>query len=347
MDSPESLPLHNQQKHSPSDNPDRQDHTPARHEVKRHRLAVETVPGLPGLTRKQLFYKPFVVYEDTIDLHMKENGKRITDVPALFTILDSADTDEGPVLIGNEFGKPLGYVDMRTIEESYEWSLPLILMPAKNARPMEVYEKPPSKYPKKPGKLINSKPGMKFPVLETTVVSSITWYKIGPPLNSGNNLILQEPVWTDGYTHQKFQETANLLLAVPEITARRYISKMTRLLDELDLLKSRPEERGDASETILGLRTAYLMLWQMEIHESDKADNAVKQLEKMGMLMGNIATIGIVDVAEMDNAEFTLWIRGLTSVVNSIKQQMNSSDNPFEMHMHGEKTKLFPFRKYY
>lgn len=143
--------------------------------------------------------------------------------------------------------------------------------------------------------------------------------------------------WGQAWNKER-QETATDVLFIRYVELRRLKSKLTQLLDDLDLLKSRPEERGDTKQLLASMRSIFAKTHTGEpIDENTKLQDIIKDLP----LQNDALTISVVDIAGMDNAEFASWVRRIES---TRKRAQEMIDDPIDEWVVLDKESLEMFR---
>jgi hypothetical protein len=291
----------------------------------------EAVPEQAGITRKLLFFKPFKIYEDTIDAATENFRGMIDKVPAVYAVIDS---DEQHIVIGDERGKRIGLVPKKTLKyTATEWNTyEMNILPKDTEVELsDNAEGTSSRYIRLASETI----------IAATSETKGEWKKYGPVLKG--NLLTEEnePVWIR--THNI--ENGVNAIAASEIDIKRWISRMNGFVTDVRNLSS--EKRKDLKPALDAIQKTTISLLN---GYTGRLPASIGNRQRDVSVMADVLNITISDLGRMDDEQFHAWIESIDSLVQTQaiafdKWMINGKQDGIDLYRGGSKPeKMFLLR---
>lgn len=285
----------------------------------------ETVPEAPGLRRQMLFQVPFNVYRDVVDAGDKVPVKeRVTDVPAVYTILEAPANLRGRIMqIGDETGKPLGWINVRE-SQAQEWNLQRALLVGDTGHPiarLETFAKPDGKT--STGFITITRPTV-VPYSES---ADNHWFHVGST-NDGRG---EYEKWVRSLNHDD-QRIAEEGVLVNRESIRRLYKTLVSLLEQWRILSAAERKAIDGERLLAALRVGFTVFFTST--HNTKLEEYVPGIDVMKMT--------IDDIAAMDDSAFAQWLNRLDACKGRMQQILGGDLTPTtEIFRNGKKEVMY------
>jgi len=278
----------------------------------------ETVPEVPGLSRKLCFHKKFSVYKDAIDASDDVNGKIEHRIPAVYTVLNFAVKGKYAE-IGDEAGNPIGWVNTHECSAN-EWNIPAVFVPLENKERTGAVKLYSNLDSKQPTQTVSMEHTNIFPILESHFHHGETWLRISPDINTINrNEEITEPVWVKHFSQTVDVETGTHQYMVEKKSIQEYCNNSDYLLEQAKLID---QNRLGIKGILRALNINHLKVLGIK-DKAVEGSPSMLSLRNSGLVFAG-RKITPSDIKRMTEVSYQYWLREAKAASSAVKHVLQS-----------------------
>lgn len=312
--------------------------TNARPNAKEKPNQYETIPEAPTVTRQILLSAPYKVYKDIIDADSKTNGIQKTEVPAVFSIMES---EFGGQFVQVSNGKESFWINTKEAKPQ-DWSVHMGYLTSDlvGSNILRLSSKPFSD---------DNDVSLDIPVAPNTFYPAFEegsgkngekgTYRIGMDFEGKTKELKQGTLWTQERNSED-KVIGQLAYLITEKDLKKFSVNLKGFIEAMALLS--PTERNSSDRILDTIGPMYLQLLGINARSPEEAAKAVKYAGKRGFSPQNLH-LTLDDISRMDDQAFKQWLHLSTICQKKCDELLAGTNKKMEktISIDGKETRCF------